>query len=286
MRRREFVVLAALAVASGACARERGAAKGGPASRVVSLSPSTTEALFAIGGGDRLVGRSRYCDWPEAVKALPQVGGYVDPSFEAILALKPDLVIGARGPAGSTTTERLEARGVATFFPATETLAAIEEMMLGLGARVGRRDAAARRVTELRARVKAVEDAAAGRPRRRVLLVFGLSPLVVAGPSSFADEMLRRAGGTNVVSEGGAYPTIGVERVLTLDPDVVVNAAMAEELVHERLSKDAPGWGKVRAVAEGRVVRIAEESVLRPGPRVGDGLATLARAIHPEAKIP
>ena len=120
----------------------------------------------------------------------------------------------------------------------------------------------------------------------RVLLVFGLQPISVAGPSSFAEEMIRRAGGTNVVTEGGGYPTMGVERVITLDPDVIVNAAIAEAHGNERISKDTPGWGHVRAVDGGHVVPVTDESVLRPGPRIGDGLATLARAIHPDVVVP
>ena len=120
----------------------------------------------------------------------------------------------------------------------------------------------------------------------RVLLVFGLQPISVAGPSSFAEEMIRRAGGTNVVTEGGGYPTMGVERVITLDPDVIVNAAIAETHGKERISKDTPGWGHVRAVVEGHVVPVIDESVLRPGPRIGDGLAALARAIHPDVVVP
>jgi iron complex transport system substrate-binding protein len=119
-----------------------------------------------------------------------------------------------------------------------------------------------------------------------VLLVFGLEPLSVAGPSTFADEMIRRAGGANVVTDGGGYPTINVERVLTLDPDVIVNAAIAEAHGHERIGKDTPGWTRVRAVVTGRVAPIADESVLRPGPRIGDGLASLARALHPDVVVP
>ena len=88
------------------------------------------------------------------------------------------------------------------------------------------------------------------------------------------------------MTEGGGYPTIGVERVMTLDPDVVVNAAIAEAHGKERISSETPGWGKVRAVTSGRVAPVTDESVLRPGPRIGDGLATLARALHPDVAIP
>lgn len=270
------------------CGKANPVARGdaGAAKRVVSLSPSTTETLFVIGAGEQVVGRSRYCDWPAEVLKLPQIGGYVDPSFEAILALRPDLVTGARGPAGTALSERLEARGIATFLPRTESFAEIDAMILGIGERTGKSSEAKAKVDALHARIDGIEKAVGARHRARVLLVFGLEPLSVAGPSSFADEMIRRAGGTNAVTEGGGYPTLGIERVMTLDPDVIVNAAIAEAHGKERLSSETPGWARVRAVRENRVVPVSDESVLRPGPRVGEGLATLARAIHPAATIP
>jgi iron complex transport system substrate-binding protein len=278
------IASACLGLALAGCAKKPDA-KPATASRVVSLSPSTTEAMFAIGAGSQLVGRSRYCDHPPEVKKLPQVGGYVDPSFEAILGLRPDLVTGARGPIGTALTDRLDARGVATYFPPTESFESIGTMMLGLGDRTGHAAESKAAVATMQARVKAVEAAVAG-ARKSVLLVFGVAPLVVAGPQSFADEMIRRAGGRNVVEAGGGYPTMDVERVIALDPDVVINAIMSEENAKERITAGAPGWGHVRAVKENHVVAITDEAVLRPGPRVGDGLALLARAIHPERTIP
>jgi len=258
----------------------------GVATRVVSLSPSTTEALFAIGRGPRLVGRSRYCDYPPDVKKLPQVGGYVDPSFEAILALKPDLVIGARGPAGSAVTQRLESLGVPTYFPPTESFAEIDRMLLGVGERTGSAGEAQKTIDAIHVRLGAIQRAVADKPRVRVLLVFGLEPLSVAGPGSFPNEMIEHAGGVNVVTQGNAYPTLGMEHVLALDPDVVINAAMAEERSEERLNANAPGWGRVRAITQNKIVTLKDESVLRPGPRIADGVALLARALHPEATIP
>jgi iron complex transport system substrate-binding protein len=276
-----FAVLLALSLS---CSK----AKKAPAvaARVVSLSPSTTEAMYAIGAQALLVGRSRYCDYPADVEKLPQVGGYVDPNFEVILALHPDLVVGARGPAGADVVAPFERHGIATFFPETESLGEIDLMIEGLGDRTGHADDAARAVTAIDARERAITAAVAGAPRPRVLLVFGVDPVFAAGPGGFADEMVRRAGGTNVVAEGGAYPQLAMERVLALDPDIVLNAAVAESHGAEAIRADAPGWSAVRAVREGRVVAVTDEAVLRPGPRVADGLATLARAIHPEAKVP
>ena len=211
----------------------------------MSLSPSTTETLFVIGAGDRVVGRSRYCDWPPRCMKLPQIGGYVDPSFEAILALRPDLVTGARGPAGAAMSRQADARGIATFLPQTESFAQIDAMILGLGERTGRTkeakatvdalDGRRRRHREGR-RFEAARDPRAPRVRARAAQR--------RGSASFADEMIRRAGGDNVVTEGGGYPTIGVERVMTLDPDVVVNAAIAEAHGKERIGSETPGLGQ------------------------------------------
>lgn len=301
MKRRDALAVLATLLVLAACRRQEPSPQpepraratsddapstGGTPARIVSLSPSTTEGLFAIGAGGRLVGRSRYCNWPPEVAALPQVGGFVDPNLEAILSLRPDLVVGARGPAGAKMSEDLEARGIATLFPETESLAAIDAMILALGRATGDADAAARTVAAIDARVSSIERAVATSPRVRVLLVFGLEPVSVAGPGSFADEVLRRAGGDNVVTGGGAYPTLGVERVHALDPDVIVNARMTGAEGGRTIGAGTPGWAKLRAVRDGRVVPLADETVLRPGPRIAEGLAAMARAIHPEVTLP
>jgi iron complex transport system substrate-binding protein len=266
--------------------RRVAAEHGASTRRIVSLSPSTTEAMVAIGGRDELVGRSRYCDFPPDVAALPQVGGFVDPNFEAIVALHPDLVIGARGPAGHQITDRLEALGIKTYFPETESLENIDAMILGLGTRTGHEKAAADVVGSIRAKEVALRAQVEGVAHPRTLLIFGLGPIVAAGPGGFPDEMLRNAGAANVVTEGGAYPTLGMERILALAPDLVLDASMQESKGELRLTKDTPGWGELRAVKEGRVVAIRDEAILRPGPRVPEGIAMLARAVHPEVALP
>ncbi len=277
--RRAFLGASA-AFAIGACRRPRIEPAAGPARRVVSLSPSTTEAMCAIGACGALVGRSRYCDFPPEIERLPQVGGYVDPNVEAILALTPDLVTGARGPAGARYADVLEGRGVHVYAPRTESLAEIHEMIHGLGERTGHADDA-RRVSEALARdVATVEERARASTRRTVLLVFGLRPIVVGGPGCFVDEMLSRAGGVNVVTEGGAYPTLGFERVLALDPHVVLDLAAVGSAGTERILAGDPVWKKLRAVREGRLRAVRDAAVLRPGPRVAQGMRSLFDAVH------
>ncbi|WP_437569920.1 ABC transporter substrate-binding protein [Sorangium sp. So ce542] len=287
-RRAALAALAAVALA--ACGRRAPAAQG--RARVVSLSPSTTEAVCAIGAGAALVGRSRHCDHPPEVLRLPSVGGYADPSIEAIIALSPTLVVGARGPAGPALEEALRGHGIATCFPETESLAQIEEMLAELGRRLDAAPGAEQAIARIRARRQEVEQAVKGRPRVRVALLFDTSPIFAAGPGSFADELLRLAGGENAIARGGAYPSISVEHLLALDPDVLLDgtagvdgadAPGAQGAPRLAVLRDAPGWRSLRAVREGRVRPLRTDAVLRPGPRIGDGLAEVARALHGDA---
>ncbi|MGZ3418182.1 MAG: ABC transporter substrate-binding protein [Polyangiales bacterium] len=273
MQRRSFLV-AMLAIGC-----HRSTPKGGVAQRVVSMSASTTEALFAIGAGKQVVGRSRYCDYPPEAQALPSIGGYVDPNLEAILALRPELVVGARGPLGPGIVKTFEDHGIATWFPETESFEQILVMIEGLGERTGHDGRAI--TSAMRARRAAMEKALAGQPRPKVLLLFEKKPISVAGPQSFCDEMLVLAGGENALKQGQRYATIDLEKVERLDPDVLLDAEMGAA----PMPLDST-WNDVRAVKTGRVVRIKDEAVLRPGPRVLDGVATLARALHPGITLP
>ncbi len=271
--------LAAL-VALAACRKQ--AARG--ATRVVSISPSMTEAVFAIGAGDLLVGRSRYCDYPPEVLRLPAVGGFADPSLEAIVALRPTLVISARGPAGAALADALAAQGVDVYAPETESIPEIEATLEELGRRLGHEEGAHAAVAKIEAARREVAAAVAGRPRVRAAFLFDVAPVFAAGPGSFADGLVREAGGENVVTAGGAYPTLGLEQLLRLDPDVILDGSGDEADASRVLQKrDDPGWSKLRALREGRVRALAASVVLRPGPRIGQGLAAVARALHGDA---
>lgn len=276
--RREFLIAAAIV----GCRRGPPIAAEKSAQRIVSISPSTTEAVVAIGAQERLVGRSRYCDHPPEIRSLPEVGGYVDPNLEAILALRPDLVVGARGPGGTAITDALASHGIATYFPRTESFAEIDSMIAGIGERVGRDVSAAHVIASMHADEEALATSLAGKSKPRVLFVFGVTPIVVAGPGSFPDEMISRAHAVNAVTEGSGYPTLGIERVLAIDPDVIVEAAWGEQGT-QTIARDAAGWGRLRAVRENRVAHLAEEALLRPGPRIVRGVESLARAIHPSS---
>jgi iron complex transport system substrate-binding protein len=278
-------VLAVAASAIVACSRpEPAGLEPGGARRIVSLAPSTTEALFAIGAGDRVVGRSRFCDFPPEARALPIVGD-VEPDLEAILELRPDLVVGVGGLTSGRLADKLGARGIPALFPEADSLAGIGALLLDLGERAGHAQDARRVTHALEVRESAIVHWLGNARRLRVLFVVSLAPVVAAGPKSFVDELIRDAGGQNVVGEGGAWATVGLERIVDLDPDIVLDATMGGD-GPTRISPEAPGWGGLRAVREGRVVPIRDERVLRKGPRIAEGLAVLARILHPEAAVP
>ena len=253
-----------------------------PPQRIVSTTPSITEILFAIGAGDFVVGRTSFCDYPPEAMKVPVVGGFTDLSVEAIVALAPTLVVGERRPGGRDLASDLQAKGIESFFPPMYTLAQIQEMVTTLGAKLGVSEKAAVVASEIRARVAAVEAEVVSLPRPRVLLLFDFHPLVAAGPGAFPNELLALAGAANVVTTGGEYPHLSPEGVLALDPDIVIDgSAGAYPDPPAVLLNGVPGLSALRALKVGSVVRLATKTALRPGPRIGEGVAELAGLIHP-----
>ena len=249
---------------------------------MVSLSPSTTEAMFAIGAGAVVVGRSQQCDYPPEATALPSAGDYANPNLEAIIALRPTLVVGEQGPVGPQIESKLRAHGIETFFPVTDNVADITAMLRALGDQVGQ----AQRARQLAQRIDThiTELATWAHPRERVsvVMVFDVSPIFVAGPGSFPDELLKLGGGDNLITRGGKWPTIDIEHLLSLNPTVVVDAMGVGHAAASRVGQ-APGWQALAAVKNGRVRRLTSSAALRPGPRIADGLVDVVRAIHGEA---
>jgi iron complex transport system substrate-binding protein len=279
-----LTLLALCSCDSPAASRAAGSAKPhavseAPVRRIVSLSPSTTEAIYAIGAGERLVARSAQCDFPAKAKTLPSVGGFASPDVERVVGLRPDWVVGSQGPAGPALEARLRGLKIDTFFPPTRSLDDIGSMITKLGRRLQLQAASAALRKRIENRIKRIEQWAAKRPRVSVVLVFDASPLFVAGPGGFSDELLRRAGAVNLVTKGGAYPNIDLEKLMALDPSLIIDASDMGSSGPSKLPSQ-PGWKKLRAVREKNVRRLRSDSAMRPGPRIADGLAKLATLIH------
>jgi iron complex transport system substrate-binding protein len=253
-----------------------------PARRVVSLLPAATGTLFALGAGDRVVGRTRYDDEPHLAH-LPSVGGGLDPSVEALVALRPDLVLAWEGPGGSPLRQELDALGIPVFGLATRDTAAIYANVRRLGRLTGR-DAAADSVSAaIRARLEAVRASVPPGPRPRVLYVVGIDPPFIAGTDNFISELIGVAGGDPVPLAAelrGASPQVSREALVRLRPDVVVLPVQAgDDDSLERLRRE-PGWRDVPAVREGRVATVPADLVSQPGPRIAEMAEALAAAIR------
>jgi iron complex transport system substrate-binding protein len=246
--------------------------------RVVTLAPSLTEMVLTAGAGSTLVGVSRF-DAAKEVEKLPRVGGFVDPSVEAVVALKPDLVLVQPGPGNQRPVEKMAELGVPVLLLPLHSVTDVLAGMRAVGRALGREketEAAIARIEATRTRIR---EAAKKRPAPRVLFAYGFEPLVVAGPGSFAHELLKDAGGINVAADGGsAYPVYSVERAVRARPDVVVDAADVD------VGKD-----KLRALpglSGARWVEVPSLALLQPGPSLGRGLEELFRLLHPEGAKP
>jgi len=240
--------------------------------RVVSLAPSLTDTVVALGMADRLVGVTRYDTAPE-VTSLPRVGGFLDPSPEAVLGLRPDLVLWLADGGAFPAVRRIAELGVPVLALPVVGVPDVLRAARQVGAALGNPAAGERLAAGMEGAVRAAEERASSLPRRRVLLVIGRDPLVVAGPGSYPDALLRIAGGVNVVKGERPWPVYSLERAVADDPDLVVDAAVNEP------ADTIVRLAAIPAVKAGRVVRLPDDRVLRPGPQLPAALEQLQQAL-------
>ena len=280
------LVLVASAPAAAFSARDmlgREVALAAPPARIVSLVPSVTEVLFALGAEARLVGVTDFCDYPPAARGRPSVGGMVNPNLEVIVALRPDLVIATTEGNREETFTQLKRLGVPTYLVAAHRVSDVTDLIARLGALTGSQHAAAPLLRRLEQRVAAVARAVAPLPHPRVLYVLWPEPLIVPGREALVTELIRLAGGQSVTAdEADAYPRLSLESAVARAPEVILlanhgaNTGPIDEERWRRLTS-------LPAIRAGRLHRVNGNLLHRYGPRVVDGLELLARAIHPEA---
>jgi len=255
--------------------RMLGPAPRGEVHRVVTLAPSLTEIVLALGAGDRLVGVSRFDERPEVAR-LPRVGGFVDPSVEAVMALHPDLVLAQPGPGNRRAVETIAGLGAAVLLLPLGTVEDVLAAERATGKALGLADQGETLARSLEATRARIRERSRGLRAVRVLLVYGFEPLVVAGPGSFGDQLLGDAGALNVARDAASpYPVYSVERVVQSQPELVLDAA-----------NTAAGKDRVRSLPglrEARWAEVSGQSLMHPGPALGRGLEELFRLVHPEA---
>ena len=249
--------------------------------RVVSLAPNLTEIVFAVGGGNQLVGRTSYCDFPAEAKAVAEVGDTLHPSLERIIALKPQVVLVSTASQLEGFTRQLQEHDIAVFVTDPHDLDGVFRSIDQIGDILGAAEKAKQLTDALKRRVMILAQKLHVAPPVRVFYQLSAEPLYTAGKDSFVNDLIMFAGGISVTADvPGAWPKYSAEAALATKPEAIIlptggsmgdsNMEVAEPL------KRSP------AVLNGRVYKINGDLLVRPGPRAIDGLEELARVLHPE----
>lgn len=296
MKTRRWVLVAIVAAAFGGSYALKRSVSGRPerasprapvASRIVSLAPSLTEVLFALGLGDRVVGVTRFCLFPPEAESKPRIGGYYDPNYEAVVESRPDLIVTL--PEHEEIRQQLEKLRLNVLTVNHRTVAGILESITTIGAVCGVPGKAAEVRSDLETRMKKVQTRTAGRPRPRVLVSVGrmagegdMTRITACGRGGLYDELIGLAGGVNAFDQEIAFPATSPEGVLAAKPDVIID--LWPDLKERGLDPEGVRrlWSSLPGMTA-RIYVVGESYAVVPGPRVVLLLEDLARAIHPEA---
>ena len=250
--------------------------------KIVSLAPSTTEIIAAIGAGDKLVGRTSFCNYPESITALPEVGGTMDPSVEAIVALEPDLVVGA-GHAPEEVVTKLREVGIqVAFLKEDENFEGTYSTIEKLGLLTGKDEEAKKVIDEMKAKVEKVDTDIKALNLEQIPKVYYATGYGDgdwgAGGDTYIGEIINLAGATNIMQDISGWE-ISKEQIAEADPDIIIvpsGSGAVEAMKTTEFYKD------LRAVKEGKVFEVNGDTISRQGPRVADALVEMAQKIHPE----
>ncbi|MBS4030771.1 MAG: ABC transporter substrate-binding protein [Clostridiales bacterium] len=240
--------------------------------RIVSLMPSLTETLFALGLGERVVGVTSYCNYPKEALAIDNVGGLYDLNAEAILALEPDIVLAGKSSTVQEVLDVLEANGVTVVVIDPQSLAEIEDAIREIARLTNVPDRGEQFAAEVHSGRNAVSREFAGVDldlRPRVFILLDTDYLYTVGAGEFLSEMIEAAGGLNAAfNQGDGWLLLSEEVLFELDPDIII-------LTHPTQIFANPSWEGLQAIANGRVYTVDGDLVSRPGPRVAQGLTEL-----------
>jgi len=257
-----------------------------PPQRIVSLSPSNTELLFALGLGDRVVGVDDYSDFPPETLKKPKIGGFSNPDLEKLVALSPDLIVADQIHEKEVIPE-LERRGLPVLALDPRNMDQVLESIRLLGQVTGKEAEAATLVEEMKMRIGAVAQKVAGlspQERPRILFITWHDPVWTAGKGTWHDQLITMAGGQNLLPELEGHKTVDLELVLKRDPQVIIAGSGHGEALRAPYlwAREEPRLKGTEALVKGRVYEIDADIVSRPGPRLVDGLEEMLRLVHPE----
>jgi iron complex transport system substrate-binding protein len=254
-----------------------------PPERIVSLAPNVTEILFGLGLDEEIVGVSNHSNFPEKAKSKVRVGSYIRLDFEKIASLNPDLIIATGAGNTRDMVDRLGKLGFQTYVIYPKNFRDILQSIARIGQVVNREKEARAIIEGMRKRSERVIELTRGLPRPKVFIQIGDVPIVTVGKGSFADDLIRLAGGENIAGkEKEVYPRLGLEEILKRSPEVIVISSMNPKADYQKIVQEWTRWKTIPAVKNGRIYLIDSDLLDRPSPRIIDGLEELARVLHPE----
>lgn len=256
-----------------------------PPTRIVSLAPSITEMLFAIGLDHEIVGVTDFCNYPPAALTKPKVA-YSQPNLEALVALQPQLVLAPQSFLRADLLNKLDQLKIPTFIMESHTVEGIFSHMQVLGRMLGQSLKANEQAARLRRQVADLTQRLEGRPRPTILYVLNSNPLMTVGPGSYIHHLFELAGARNAAERAAVpYPRLTMEEVLTQNPEILLFPVGEHEGIAQADQDAWKRWDSLRAVQQDRFVQIDSDVLNRPGPRVVEALKLLVRLIHPELSI-
>lgn len=245
--------------------------------RIVSLAPANTEMLYSLGIFDRVVGVTTFDDYPAEVSKVAKVGDFMTPNLEAIAAAKPDVVL-VTGGVQAETLGKLEDLGVPVVVIDPQTLDGVYDAIGKVAEICGVPAKGMEVVGKMKAELADIEQTLQGTKPARAFIEIGWNPLFTAGKGTLLDELLTKAGGTNIVTENG-YVSYSVEQLVKDQPEVYLGTLSS--IGNFDAMKKRPGYSALGAVKDGRVYELDDDLVSRPGPRVIEGIRLIAAALHP-----
>jgi cobalamin transport system substrate-binding protein len=254
-----------------------------PPKKIVSLAPNVTEILFSLGLDQEIVGVSIHCNFPDKANSKVRVGSYISLDFEKIVSLKPDLIIATGAGNTRDMVERLERLGFPIYVIFPKNVDTVMRSVGHLSQLVGREKEGAEIIQEMKRRRERVVELTLGLPKPRVFLQIGEAPIVTVGKNSFADDLIRLAGGDNVAgNEKETYPRFGMEEILKRSPEVILISSMNPRGNYQKVLQEWSRWKTIPAVKNGQIYLIDSDLIDRPSPRIMEGLEEMARILHPE----
>lgn len=258
-----------------------------PLKRIISLAPSVTETIYALGAQDRLVADSDVCNYPPAAQKLPKIGGPFTPNLEVIVSLRPDLVVAAANSGNrKESVDALDLLHVPTYATNAKTVDDVLTSIVRLGDVLGVGEHGKTLSDSLRVRLQDLHRRLENVTPARVLFVVWQEPLISIGQETYIADALRRAGAESVIQTKQDWPHIGWEEVVRLQPAYLIFASAKPEEITATLNgmRNLPGWRDLKAVEENKIV-IVSEAINLPAPRLVDAIEELAKRLHPEAFV-